>query len=151
MRYTTEQRAHAVNLYTKHGSTKAARETGISRRSIIRWATAAGALAQGDPQKTAAARAVAAERITQDWVDYRSREATSAGAAAARLRRGVIAASDADDARLLSARAVAYGIMIDKAEKLSNQASERIEVWAESEVDRELRAAIDELESKLAE
>ncbi len=148
MRYTDEQKTEAVALADKHGPSEAARQTDIPRRTISSWRKPAQA-EQG--KKTADARAVQAERVTNDWADYRAREALSAGNAAARLRRQTLEASDAGNANLLRARVIAYGIMIDKAELLSGQATERIEVWAESEVDKELRQAITEMESRIRE
>ncbi len=147
MRYTTDQKHKAVTLADKHGPAEASRQTGIPRRTITSWRKPA----QADTQKTTHARAAATERITIQWSDYRSQEATAAGSAATRLRRQVVEASDAENANLLRARTIAYGVLIDKAELLSGQATERIEVWAESEVDRELKQAMAELENKLRE
>lgn len=87
-----------------------------------------------------------------EWADYRSKEAIAAGATANRLRQEIrTRVENGVDGKDLQAIATAYGILIDKAEKLSNQATERIEVWAESEVDRELREAITELEARVRE
>jgi transposase-like protein len=149
MPYTAEQKQQAVNLYTQHGTAETARQTGISPTSIKRWAAQAGATVQTNTQKTVKARAAAAERITVHWSDYRSQEATAAGSAATRLRRQIVEASDAGNANLLRARTIAYGVLIDKAELLSGQATERIEVWAESEVDRELKEAISLMEDRI--
>lgn len=146
--YTEDQKTHAVDLYTQVGATAAAEETGISSRTIIRWANAAGVVAQANREKTAEARAVAAERVTQDWADFRSREATAAGNTANRVRSRIMEEVTLDDLDASAVRqlAVAYGILVDKAELLSGQATERIEVWAESEVDRELKDALGKME-----
>jgi hypothetical protein len=64
------------------------------------------------------------------------------------MRSEALVASDEKNYLLLRARAIAYGIFIDKAEILSNQATARIEVWAESEVDVELRRLIAEMEER---
>lgn len=45
--------------------------------------------------------------------------------------------------------AVVYGIMIDKAELLSGNATERIETWAQTEVDRELHQLVAEMEETI--
>jgi len=145
VRYTDTQKQEAVQLADKHGPAEASRQTGIPRRTISSWRKPA----QADTQKTTEARAAAAERITLHWGDYRSQEATSAGSAATRLRRQIVEASNAGNANLLRARTIAYGVLIDKAELLSGQATERIEVWGESEVDRELRQAMNELEQRI--
>jgi len=149
--YTDAQKQEAVTAYTKHGTAEAARQTGADPRTITRWANAAGVMSQDNTQKTSKARAAATQRVTINWGDYRSQEATSAGSAATRLRRQLVEASDNENANLLRARTIAYGVLIDKAELLSGQATERIEVWAESEVDRELKQAMNELESRIRE
>ena len=149
MPYTAEEKAEALALWTKHGSAETARRTGITGRTLTRWANAAGLMSQDNTQKTTDARAAATQRLTVHWADYRTQEATAAGSAATRLRRQVVEASDAQNANLLRARTIAYGVLIDKAELLSGQATERIEVWAESDVDRELREAIALMETRI--
>ena len=64
MKYTDKQRQQALTLYTEHGATHAANETGISRRSILRWANEA-CLSQARAEKTEAARAMLALRHNQ--------------------------------------------------------------------------------------
>ena len=108
-------------------------------------------MAHANSEKTAAAREVAAERVATAWGDFRAQEALAAGAAANRMRREALEASQERNAGLLRARIIAYGIFIDKAELLSGQATERIQVWAESEVDRELREAMRQLEDRIRE
>jgi hypothetical protein len=124
---------------------------GTTDRTIRRWAAAAGAIeAVPDAvEKTAAARAAAAERVSRSWADFREQEALASGALAARLRAEIRSRVDAGaQGRDVQALAVSYGILVDKAELLSGQATSRIEVWAESEVDRELREAIAEMEAR---
>ena len=58
--YTDAQKAEAVNLYVEVGPTEAAKQTGISRRSINTWANQAGHTAQANIKKTEAAREVLA-------------------------------------------------------------------------------------------
>jgi hypothetical protein len=79
------------------------------------------------------------------------REALEASAAAMPSDVGVIRLPQhvTAQAALLRARVVAYGIFIDKAELLSGQATQRIQVWSESEVDRDLRAAMAEMEERI--
>jgi transposase-like protein len=145
--YTDEDRAAAVTAYQQVGASEASRQTGVPVRTILDWARKAGVVAQANAEKTAEARAVAAERIANAWGDYREQEALAAGAAANRMRREALDASAEGDASLLRARVIAYGIFIDKAELLSGQVSQRIEVWSESEVDRQLRQAISDMEA----
>jgi Homeodomain-like domain len=146
MAYTTKQKQQAIQLADKHGPAEASRRTGIPRRTISSWRKPAQATTQ---KEIGHARAAAAQKVTLHWADYRSQEATAAGSAATRLRRQVVEASDQENANLLRARTIAYGVLIDKAELLSGQATERIEVWGESEVDRELKQAIAEMESRI--
>ncbi len=53
--YTDTQKREAVNLYLKHGTAEAARRTGITGRSIVRWAKATG-VSQDKAEQTEAAR-----------------------------------------------------------------------------------------------
>lgn len=149
--YTDQEKTEALDIWAADGTAEAERQTGISARTITRWANAAGLMSQDRTEKTSDARAAAAERVALEWADYRSREAVSAGALAARAREVIRHALEDDlpNGRNIQSLVTAYGILIDKAEKLSGQASERIEVWSESEVDRELRDAMSALEAKV--
>ena len=66
MNYTDAQKAEAVALSIDVGATEAARQTGISKRSINTWRNQAGHTARANIKKTEAATAVltatAAER-----------------------------------------------------------------------------------------
>jgi len=147
--YTDEQRQQAIDMYVEHGTKHTVETLGIPRRTILDWAKKAGVVAQADTEKTAQARAVNAERVQAAWGDYRENEALGAGAAAASMRNGVLEASANNNHQLLRARATAYGIFVDKAELLSGRATSRVETWAESELDRELRGLIDQMEDRI--
>jgi len=147
--YTDEQREEALQMYIEHGTAHTSDTLGIPKRTLLDWAKAAGVTAQANAEQTADARAVQAERVQAAWGDFREQEALGAGSAAARLRNGVIAASANNDAQLIRARAIAYGIMIDKAELLSGRATSRIETWAESELDREIRDLVEKMEDRI--
>lgn len=147
--YTDEQKAEAVKLYQEQGAAEASRQIGASTRSVLYWAEQAGVISQANQEKTSEARAALAERVTNNWADFRAQEALAAGAAANRMRREALEASTERNASLLRARVVAYGIFIDKAELLSGQATQRIQVWAESEIDKDLREAMSELEDRI--
>lgn len=150
--YTPEQRQQAVALYQQVGTAETSRQTGIPTRTILTWASEAGAVAHAGREKTAEARAASAERVVADWADYRSREAAAAGATANRLRRELVERMEAGAAgRDVQAMAIAYGIMVDKAELLSGNATSRIETWATSELDRDLRSLIAEMEDQIRE
>lgn len=148
-RYTDQQRQQVLTMWPEMGTAETERLTGVPARTILRYVNDAGLMTQDRQQKTADARAAAAERVTNAWADFRASEALAAGAAANRMRREALEASAERNASLLRARVVAYGIFIDKAELLSGQATQRIQVWSESEVDRDLRAAMAEMEERI--
>lgn len=172
--YTPEQREQVLELWPEHGTAETARITGVAPRTILRYVTDAGLMTHDRQEKTEEARAAAAEKVSAAWGDFRAQEALAAGSAANRMRREVLEASTAAsidipsfleqkdlrllkdwpalisaNANLLKARVIAYGIFIDKAELLSGQATSRIELWAESQVDRDLRSAMEELEDRI--
>lgn len=152
-KYTDAQKAAALDLYPEHGTAETSRRTNIPARTITRWARDAGLMSQANAEKTSEARAAGAERVAQAWGDFREAEAMGAGATAIRLREAIMKAladpkSTAVDAKNL---AITYGILIDKAELLSGQATERIEHWVESDVDAELRALVADYEDVIRE
>ncbi len=146
-KYTDTQKAEAVKLYDEHGTAETAKRTGITPRTIRRWAKAAGLVSEDNVEKTTKARAVGARQVAEAWGDFRESEATGAGTTATQVRDAILAAVD-HGARTRQARdlAVVYGILIDKAELLSGNATQRVQVWAESEVDAELRAMLAEFD-----
>ncbi len=146
--YTDTDRTEALEAYTKLGTAEAARQTGISPTTIKRWAAQAGQVVQTNTEKTATARAANAARVQQAWGDFREGEALSAGAAASKVRKALLDAVENLSARSAKDLAVVYGILIDKAELLSGNATERVEHWAESEVDTELRRLVAEMEAR---
>ena len=151
--YTDTQRSEAVALYDEHGTAEAAKRTGITPRTIRRWANAAGHVSEANTQKTVKARAAGAERVAQAWGDFREAEAMGAGAVAIRAREAIVKAlgDPATSATEAKALAITYGILIDKAELLSGHATERVQVWAESDVDTELRAMVAEFNEVIRE
>jgi shikimate 5-dehydrogenase len=52
-----------------------------------------------------------------------------------------------DDHQMLRAAVNAYEVLINKAEMLSGQATERIAIWAEQDIDRELRELVHSIEA----
>ena len=149
MVYTDEQKTQVLALWPELGTAGTEQQTGVAARTILRYVTEAGLMTHDRQEKTVEARAAAAERISTAWADFRAQEALAAGAAANRMRREALEASLEKNAALLKARVVAYGIFIDKAELLSGQATQRIQIWAESEIDRELRTAMAEMEDRI--
>ncbi len=69
--YTDAQKAEAVNLYLVIGATAAAKQTGISRRSISTWANQAGHTAQANIKKTEVAREVLASAVAEKREELR--------------------------------------------------------------------------------
>ena len=137
-RHTTAAKARAVAIYQTQGSAQAAETLGVSKRTILTWAKDAGATSREGAKRTAEA-----SRVQRAWGDFREGEALAAGEAAGTLRGKVL---DADKSRDAKDWAIAYGIFIDKAELLSGRATSRVETWAESEVDAELRRGVREFE-----
>ncbi len=145
--YTDKQRAAAVALYDEHGTAETAKRTGINPRTIRRWAKDAGHVSEDNAEKTTKARAAGAQQVAEAWGDFRAAEATGAGTTATQVRDAILAAV-VHGGRSRQARdlAVTYGILVDKAELLSGNATERVAVWAETEVDVELRAMVAEFD-----
>lgn len=152
--FTDAQKTAALDVAQTDGYTAAATMAGVSERTIHRWAKDAGLVepVTDVEQKTRAARAAAAERVSRTWADFREGEALNAGALAARMRDELRQRADRGaEGRDLRDLAVVYGILVDKAELLSGQATSRIEVWAETELDVELRALVSEMEGVIRE
>ena len=166
MQYTADQKAEALQLWTEHGSAETVRRTGITRRTLTRWANAAGLMSQDSTEKMTAARNAAATRVAEVWGDYREKEAAAAGATASRLRTALLEQVEGEpilerigddevqvgtlvNGRNLQSLAVAYGILVDKAELLSGHATERIETWGMDETDRSLRELVGEMEDSI--
>ena len=149
-RYTADQKAEAIALSQDVGVTEASRQLDIHETTIYRWRTEAG-VPPSDPQKTADAIAANAQRVQRTWGDFREQEALGAGASALKIRNLISTTIDERAGRGLKDLCIAYGIMIDKAEMLSGQATQRIEVWAQSELDRELRSLVTQMEDSIRE
>jgi hypothetical protein len=152
--YTEAEKQKGLDLYQSSGPKAAAETLGTSERTIHRWAAAAGLIepVTDVEQKTRAARAANAERVARVWADFREQEALASGALAARVRGEIRERVDRGEAgKDLRDLAVTYGILIDKAELMSGQATSRIEVWAETELDQELRSLVAEMEGVIRE
>jgi len=97
MKYTDEQRTEALALYVEHGTAEAARLFGVSPRTIRRWANEEGLAAARDKTLTDAGERLkvrhetmreelrvrflesaldALDRMTEEHVDYRGKDAT---------------------------------------------------------------------------
>jgi len=114
--------------------------------------------------------------VAKEWRDYRTAEARGSGAAALAIRRQIMNTAEGTpvrhssgeiimrtvtntktgekrevpyiqvDGRNLQSLAISYGIMIDKAELLSGNATERVETWARGELDHNLKELVEEFE-----
>lgn len=147
-RYTSSERSRAMEIYREHGPAQAARRLGIPYETIRRWARDAGEVkpSQTPHEQTAQAHAMATTRVAAKWADMRVEEADNAGDAARLARERILDVLVTDDHQMLRAVVNAYEILINKAEMLSGQASERIAIWAESDLDRELKGLVKTLE-----
>lgn len=147
-RYTASEKARAMQLYEVHGPSVTARRLGIPYETIRRWARDAGVTKHNsDPTAaTAQAHAVAAQRASRKWAEFREAEADAAGEAAVQTRERLLDVLLTDDHQMIRAVTSAYDSLITNAEKLSNQASQRIAVWAEQDIDAALRQVIKEAE-----
>jgi hypothetical protein len=150
--YTDTQKAEAIDLYEEIGMAETSRRLGIPKRTIGNWVRAADRVVRANPEKIAEMKAQNAQRVQQTWADFREAEALSSGALASRMRTRIRDSVEAGEAgREIQALVTAYAILIDKAEMLSGQATQRIEVWAESELDRELKGLIVDMEAVVRE
>ncbi len=139
MRYTDQDRDHAVKLYTEHGTAEASRRTGIPARTILRWAKTAGVVSRANAKKTAPATAELRALSVERRVRVR----------AALLERTEhllesITGSDPTGARNL---AVAVGVLIDKY-RLEYGQTTAWDTAAEAELDAELVSLIQDLEER---
>lgn len=152
-RYTSSERARAMQIYRDHGPAEAARRLAIPYETVRRWAKDAGEIkpSQTPHEQTARAHSVAAQRVAAKWAEARVEEADKAGDAARLARERILDVLVTDDHQMLRATVNAYEILINKAEMLSGQATERIAVWAEQDLDRELKELIKSLEDQKRE
>lgn len=64
---------------------------------------------------------------SRKWSNRRSAEADAAGITAARARRAIVDAIEVTDDKMTRAAAIAYGVLIDKAQLLSGDATARVD------------------------
>lgn len=136
MKYTDEQRQRAVDLYTEHGTAEASRQTGITGRTIIRWAKDAGAVSRDMTKKTAAATEALQGRNEErrERVRYLLLERTE----------HLLEAVTGDDPNGARNLAVAIGVLIDKYRLELGEATDRISTVTE-DIDQELMRLAAEL------
>jgi transposase-like protein len=147
-RYTKSEQARALQIYREYGPTIAAQRMGIPYETVRRWAKVAGENPPTTLAHVANAHAAAAVRTAGKWADVRESEADSAGQAARIARERILDLVITDDHQMLRAAVNAYEVLINKAEMLSGQATERIAIWAEQDIDRELRDLVKTLEAE---
>lgn len=153
-RLTPEEVERARELYRHGESFRAiADAVGASHPSIRSRARREGwERAEGEEEarreerrrRTEAAQLAAARK----WANRRETEADNAGIVAARARQAILTALDEKDEKMTKASAIAYGILIDKAQLLSGAATARVDG-----IDPKERAlgVLDELARKRAE
>lgn len=142
MTYSQTVKERAVRIYGEDGGPEAERVTGVPRRTIRRWVKVMSPASADPTAKAAAVR----ERVVTQWADYRTRESVAAGAQAAHLRQAVRQSVESDDATAAKQYAIAYGIMIDKADQLSDSATATVEAWASSTLDVSLQGLVGRME-----
>ncbi len=130
MRYTDEQRAEAVELYQQVGAAAAARQLGMTARSIVGWANKAG-VSQVRAEKTQAAR----EQLARD-VAVRREQLRDLILEKALLAAGLIGDGSARDGKDW---ATVVGILVDKFRLEMGESTDRREIHGFSEADRELQ------------
>lgn len=118
-RYTDAEKADALERYVEHGPSEAARQTGIPKGTVGRWAREAGLDGTLRAQKTQAAT----DARHRDWVLQRLEEANAAGETAAKAREAIVKALEAGEIKGRDLATV-YGVLIDKAQLLSGEATE---------------------------
>ncbi|MBA3371113.1 MAG: hypothetical protein H0T96_06640 [Thermoleophilaceae bacterium] len=135
-RYTAEQRAAALELYSEVGPAEAGRRLGIPSGTVRSWARRNGCAAVATENRRAA---VEAARLT--WEQRRSGLTVRLGEVAAELLERVEKAEPGE----AKALATALAILVDKAELLSGRATERTEAGAAVNMDAEIERLIGEL------
>lgn len=124
---------------------------GVSRETVRKRAAD-----EGWQRRDAAVAAAAEERrrnaeaATQaarlKWAERRAEEADAAGITAAVARQQIVTALRSNDPAMTKAAAVAYGVLIDKAQLLAGEATSRHEHVTTDAVDAEIAR----LEAELA-
>ena len=152
-RYSASEKARALQMYREIGPSATARKTGIPYQTLKRWAQEAKVVPDNvTPQEQAArSHAMAAQRASGKWADFREEEAAAAGAAAQIVRDRLLELIPGDDPQMIRAVIEAYDKLISNAERLSGQATERIQVWAGTDLDKELRQLVGQLEDRIRE
>ena len=142
MNYTDAQKAEAVELSVDVGATEAARQTGISKRSINTWRNQAGHTARANIKKTEAASAVLAAAAREKRLDIHEL-----------LLDNVIAglkASDPSDAKAFQLLSVGCATHLDKYRLEMGEATGRTETVdlpsAESTIDVEVARLVEQLD-----
>lgn len=99
---------------------------GVNREKIRRTAIAERWVRHEEPAGMARTEA-ARQRSLSKWAERRESEANAAGITAAIARQRLVQALQGGDDKMTRASAVAYGILIDKAQLLAGGATERLE------------------------
>lgn len=153
MKYTATQRKKALNLYTTHGATHAANETGISARSILRWANEA-CLSQVRAEKTEAARAMLALRHSELREELRVRLLEKALDALNRMderhidykgRDAVEVAWEIAPSGAFKDYATGAAILIDKYRLEMGETTARTTVEGSNDIDRRVAQLVEEM------
>lgn len=152
MTSTPDQWARAREAWEAGGSNRevgrligVSRETVRKRASVEGWQRQPGTAAQVAEQRRQQADA-ATQAARVKWAQRRSEEADAAGITAAVARQQIVTALRSNDPAMTKAAAIAYGVLIDKAQLLAGEATTRTEHVTVDAVDAEIAR----LEAELA-
>ncbi len=160
-KYTDDQRRKAVNLYIQHGTAEAARQTGISGRTVTRWAKAADV--SQDRTKTDAARQELARKNAERRERIKTSLLTKIEDLLGRMDLPHIdfKGKDAQQVTYPTATsgdvknyAVSVAVLIDKYRLEMGESTSRAEITfeqAESRLDKEFEKLVEEYEAMEAE
>lgn len=121
------------------------------RKQALRagWVRQADAVeAASEERRKATAAATDAARLR--WANRRLEEADAAGVTAAVARQRIVKALDGNDEKMVRASAIAYGILIDKAQLLSGDATARYENLTPEQIAARAIEVLDELGARRA-
>lgn len=144
--YSKKARETALKLYVEDGPGAAAKETGISRSTISKWATRAGVAddrTKSTQKATEAAAAEAARQREQIKVECRRQALEMIRRLGIRHeyfvgKEGTRRDLDLPTASDVREYSVAIGVLIDKAELLDGRATDRTETRSVDQLDREI-------------
>lgn len=135
--YTPEQKAEALTLYAQHGSAEAARITGVAPGTIQSWAHRNGVATACNEQRQANVDA-----LKTKWAERRLEMVDEIGTVAEQAlakAKAMVAAGKGRDAKDF---ATTMAILVDKAQLLGGDVTNRTESVVSDQLDREIEAML---------